>query len=81
MPSEEQEVPAFENSEEYLGWAFTQLSLAVQNLSSRIAIVESIIEHMPPRGANMIQYKIPGNEEYSNLKELLDIIFERLPAK
>ena len=33
---------------------------------------------LPPPGANMVKYKIPGDEEYSNLKELFDNLYERL---
>ena len=40
--------------------------------------MEEAIQRLPPPGADMIKYKIEGNEEYSNMKELLDNIFERI---
>ena len=30
------------------------------------------------RDRDMVKYKIPGNDEYSNLKELFDNLYERL---
>ena len=74
----ENSVPQFKTEEEYLRWAFEQLSKAIENLAQRQATLERAIMKMPPPGADMVKYKIPGDEEYSNLKELLDNIFDRL---
>lgn len=74
----ENRVPEFKSDAEYFKWAFEQISEAIKNLAQRQATLEQAIMKMPPPGADMVKYKIPGNEEYSNLKELLDNIFERL---
>ena len=41
-------------------------------------MLEQAFQKLPPPGADMVKYKIPGDDEYSNLKELLDNIFDRL---
>jgi hypothetical protein len=74
----ENSVPQFESDAEYLKWAFENISKSIKNLAERQQILEQAIQKMPPPGADMVKYKIPGDEEYSNLKELLDNIFERL---
>ena len=33
---------------------------------------------MPPPGADMIKYKVPGDDSYSNLKELFDNLYKRI---
>jgi hypothetical protein len=76
--SSENRVPQFKSDAEYFKWAFEQISDAIKNLASRQQILEQAIQKMPPPGADMVKYKIPGNEDYSNLKELLDNIYERL---
>tara|TARA_B100001250_G_C19345731_1_gene591068 strand:+ start:48 stop:329 length:282 start_codon:yes stop_codon:yes gene_type:complete len=74
------EVPQFESQEEYISWALERVSEAITNLSSRIEQVESGLQKIPPPGADMIKYKPPGSPTYSNLKELLDIIFDSINA-
>ena len=76
--SEEKPILQFNDDAEYLKWALETLSKAVENLSKRQAIIEQAIQKMPPPGPDMIQYKIPGDEEYSNIKGVLDNIFDRL---
>lgn len=76
--SEKKPILQFNDDAEYLKWALETLSKAVENLSKRQAIIEQAIQKMPPPGPDMIQYKIPGDEEYSNIKGVLDNIFDRL---
>lgn len=76
--SEEKSVPQFESDAEYFKWAFEQISKSIKNLAERQAVLEQAFQRLPPPGADMVKYKIPGDDEYSNLKELLDNIFERL---
>lgn len=76
--SEKKSILQFNDDAEYLKWALETLSKAVENLSKRQAIIEQAIQKMPPPGPDMIQYKIPGDEEYSNIKGVLDNIFDRL---
>ena len=71
-------VPEFESEMEAVAWSLTQLSEAVKNLASRIAVLETAFNKLPPPGADMVKYKIPGDEDYSNLKELFDNLYERL---
>ena len=72
-------VPEFESEMEAVAWSFKQLSEAVKNLASRIAVLETAFNKLPPPGADMVKYKIPGNDDdYSNLKELFDNLYERL---
>lgn len=76
--SEKKSILQFNDDAEYLKWALETLSKAVENLSKRQAIIEQAIQKMPPPGPDMIQYKIPSDEEYSNIKGVLDNIFDRL---
>jgi len=76
--SEKNPILQFESDEEYLKWALETLSKAVENLSRRQAIIEQAIQKMPPPGPDMIQYKIPGDDDYSNIKVILDNVFKRL---
>ena len=71
-------VPECESEMEAVAWSFKQLSEAVKNLASRIAVLETAFNKLPPPGADMVKYKIPGNDDYSNLKELFDNLYERL---
>jgi len=71
-------VPEFKSETEAIAWSLTQLSEAVKNLASRISILETAFNKLPPPGADMVKYKIPGDDEYSNLKELFDNLYERL---
>ena len=36
------------------------------------------MQKIPPPGADMVKYRIPGNQHYSNLKELFGTIFQRI---
>jgi len=74
----ENSVPQFESDAEYFKWAFEQISKSIKNLAERQQILEQAFQKLPPPGADMVKYKIPGDEDYSNLKELLDNIFDRL---
>ena len=71
-------VPEFKSEMEAVAWSLTQLSEAVKNLASRIAVLETAFNKLPPPGADMVKYKIPGDDDYSNLKELFDNLYERL---
>ena len=71
-------VPEFESEMEAVAWSFKQLSEAVKNLASRIAVLETAFNKLPPPGADMVKYKIPGNDYYRNLTELFDNLYERL---
>ena len=71
-------VPEFESEMEAVAWSFKQLSESVKNLAARIAVLETAFNKLPPPGADMVKYKIPGDDEYSNLKELFDNLYERL---
>lgn len=71
-------VPEFKTDAEFINWAFQQQAEALTNLAKRIEGLEVALQKIPPPGADMIKYKIPGQEEYSNLKQLLDNLFERL---
>lgn len=68
------EVPEFESYEEELEWRFNKIAEAIKALASRIGQTEQFIQ----RGADMIQYKIPGRDDYSNLKEIFDDLYDRL---
>ncbi len=74
----EPEIPQFESDAEFINWAFQKQSEAIKTLSKRVELLELALQKIPPPGADMIKYKIPGDEEYSNLKQLLDNLFERL---
>jgi hypothetical protein len=71
----------FQSPEEYTTWCVENLAKAITNLSNRISNLEAIVHRLPPPGADMIQYKIPGQTEYSNIKELLDDIYSKLESK
>mgnify|MGYP001169621712 CR=1 FL=1 len=71
-------IPEFKTDAEFINWAFQQQAEALTNLAKRIEQVEMALQKIPPPGADMIKYKIPGTEEYSNLKQLLDNLFDRL---
>ena len=71
-------VSEFKSEMEAIAWSLTQLSEAVKNLASRISILETAFNKLPPPGADMVKYKIPGSDDYSNLKELFDNLYERL---
>ena len=72
------ETPKFETLEEYTSWGFEQLSQALVQLTNRVTALEQALQKFPPPGADMIKYKIPGKDEYSNLPELFDDLYTRL---
>ena len=72
------ETPKFKSDEEFIAWALQNISEAIKNLSSRIEALEGAIGKMPPPGADMIKYKVPGDDSYSNLKELFDNLYKRI---
>lgn len=78
---ESSDSPEFKTPEEYTTWCVTKLAEAITNLSNRISNLEAVVQKLPPPGADMIQYKIPGNEDYSNIKELFDDIYSKLESK
>ena len=72
------ETPQFKSDEEFFAWTFKKISESITNLAKRIEKVEEGMQKIPPPGADMIKYKIPGNEHYSNLKELFGTIFQHI---
>ena len=72
------ETPKFNSDEEFFAWTFQKISEAITNLTKRIEQVEEGMQKIPPPGPDMVKYRIPGNKQYSNLKELFGTIFERL---
>jgi hypothetical protein len=72
------ETPKFETLEEYTNWGFEQLSQALVQLTNRVTALEQALQKFPPPGADMIKYKIPGHEDYSNLPGLFDDLYTRL---
>tara|TARA_Y100001970_G_C14035606_1_gene750935 strand:+ start:405 stop:815 length:411 start_codon:yes stop_codon:yes gene_type:complete len=73
-----EETPQFKSDEEFFAWTFKKISESITNLAKRIEKVEEGMQKIPPPGADMVKYRIPGNSHYSNLKELFGTIFERL---
>jgi|TARA_B100000035_G_scaffold3645_1_gene3234 hypothetical protein len=68
------EIPNFANKEEENEWRFEMIAKTATNLAQRVARIEQMLS----RGADMIQYKIPGDDDYSNLTQLFNNLFERL---
>ena len=68
------EIPNFANKEEENEWRFEMIAKTATNLAQRVARIEQMLS----RGADMIQYKIPGDADYSNLTQLFNNLFERL---
>ena len=62
------ETPQFNSDEEFFAWTFQKISEAITNLTKRIEQVEEGMQKIPPPGADMVKYRIPGNEHYSNLR-------------
>ena len=73
-----EETPQFKSDEEFFAWTFKKISESITNLAKRIEKVEEGMQKIPPPGADMVKYRIPGNKKYSNLKELFGTIFQRL---
>ena len=68
------QIPEFANIEEENEWRFEMIAKTATNLAERIAGMEQMLG----RGADMIQYKIPGDDKHSNLTQLFDTLFGRL---
>tara|TARA_B100000614_G_scaffold21360_2_gene17025 strand:+ start:1517 stop:1801 length:285 start_codon:yes stop_codon:yes gene_type:complete len=68
------EVPEFKSIEEENEWRFGMIAKTATNLANRTQQIETFLS----RGADMIQYKIPGNDNHSNLLQVFDTIFDRL---
>ena len=73
-----EETPQFKSDEEFFAWTFKKISESITNLAKRIEKVEEGMQKIPPPGADMVKYRIPGNQHYSNLKELFGTIFQRI---
>jgi len=71
------ETPQFKSDEEFFAWTFKKISESITNLAKRIEKVEEGMQKIPPPGADMVKYRIPGNEHYSNLRELFGTIFQK----
>ena len=71
-------IPQFESDSEYLTWTFQQLSEGLKNLGNRVSAIEGALQKMPPPGADMIKYRIPEQEDYSNLAQVFDDLYTRL---
>lgn len=72
------ETPKFQTLEEYTNWGFEQLSQALVQLTNRVTALEQAVSKFPPPGADMIKYKIPEREDYSNLVDLFDNLYDRI---
>ena len=72
------ETPQFKSDEEFFAWTFKKISESITNLAKRIEKVEEGMQKIPPPGADMVKYRIPGNEHYSNLWELFGTIYQKL---
>ena len=72
-----EETPQFKSDEEFFAWTFKKISESITNLAKRIEKVEEGMQKIPPPGADMVKYRIPGNEHYSNLRELFGTIFQK----
>ena len=68
------EIPEFESYEAELEWRFERIAESIKSLAQKSQVHEQFLK----RGAEMIMYKIPGTEEYSNLKDVFDDLYNRL---
>ena len=68
------EIPEFETYEHELEWRFERIAESIKTLANKSQSHEAFLK----RGAEMIQYKIPGQDKYSNLKEVFDDLYDRL---
>ena len=68
------EIPEFESYEAELEWRFERIAESINSLAQKSQVHEQFLK----RGAEMIMYKIPGTEEYSNLKDVFDDLYKRL---
>ena len=68
------EVPQFESYQEELEWRFVKIAESIKSLAIKVKTVEGFLG----KGSNMIQYKIPGHDSYSDLKGVFDDLYDRL---
>lgn len=57
---------------------FKNIAEAFNHTNARLQLLEEAVSKMPPPGPAMIQYKPPGSEEYKNLKQVFDDLYERI---
>ncbi len=57
---------------------FEFVASGLENLSSRLSVLEEAFNKMPPPGPEMIQYKPPGEDEYKNLASVFEDLYERI---
>jgi|TARA_B100001113_G_scaffold227767_1_gene186971 hypothetical protein len=69
------ETPKFKSDEEFIAWAFENISTALRNLTDRVEKLEIAIQKIPPPGAEMMKYRPEGKKDYLNMKELFDDIY------
>ena len=69
------ETPKFKSDEEFIAWAFENISTALSNLTDRVEKLEIAIQKIPPPGAEMMKYRPEGKKDYLNMKELFDDIY------
>ena len=69
------ETPKFNSDEEFIAWAFENISTALKNLTDRVEKLEVAIQKIPPPGAEMMKYRPEGSKDYLNMKELFDDIY------
>ncbi len=69
------ETPKFNSDEEFIAWAFENISTALKNLTDRVEKLEVAIQKIPPPGAEMMKYRPEGRSDYLNMKELFDDIY------
>ena len=67
-------IPQFKTKEEEDEWQKLIIAESIKNLATQVRNHENLLA----RGANMYQYKIPGESHYSNLVEVFDALFYRL---
>lgn len=67
-------IPEFESYEEEIEWRFGKIAESIKTLAERSQQTEAFLQ----RGADMIQYKIPGHTEYSNLRQIFDDLYSRI---
>ena len=68
------DIPEFENYQDELEWRFVKIAESIKSLAIKIKTVEGFFG----RGSSMIQYKIPGNDDYSDLASVFDDLYARL---
>ena len=57
---------------------FKMIAEGLENLAKRLNILEDALQKMPPPGADGIQFKPPGEDEYKNLAETFKDLYDRI---